>query len=186
MKHKRGQLRIIGGRWKSRRIHFVEVEGLRPSTDMVRETLFNWLPHVLHGKSCLDLFAGSGALGFEAASRGAVKVVMVESHPQAINSLHANRDHLQMQDTVEIFPVTANRFMQRCHSGFDIIFVDPPFDLRMIEVTCENLQKHRLPNPSALVYIESKCADNPLPIPSDWHIIRDKAFGIVQSTLIQT
>ena len=180
---KSGQIRIIGGRWKSRRVRCAVAAGLRPSPDAVRETLFNWLPHELHHKSCLDLFAGSGAFGFEAASRGAPKVLMVESNPAAVGMLRSNREALQ-GGAVEIFSGTVDKFLRRGSGKFDIVFLDPPFDSEMIESTCRNLHGRGFLNPDALVYIESP-RNCPLPIPSGWHIIREKQCGRVQSTLIQ-
>ena len=195
---KGGQVRIIGGRWKSRRLRFAATAGLRPSPDAVRETLFNWLPHRLCDKSCLDLFAGSGAFGFEAASRGASAVTMVESDPKAVGLLRANRDALRAENQVAIFAGTAEAFLQQRGGDdgggdgggayrFDLVFLDPPFDddNRLIGATCENLRARGFLNPSALVYIESPRADYPLPIPSEWHIIRQKRRGMVQSTLVQ-
>ena len=197
---KSGQVRIIGGQWKSRRVRCVEAVGLRPSPDAVRETLFNWLPHDLRHKSCLDLFAGSGAFGFEAASRGASKVVMVESHPEAVIMLRANREKLRAGDVetavesviepiIEIVAGPVERFTRQRpprSGGFDILFLDPPFGSGMIEATCRNLHKRGFLNPAALVYIESTQAECPLPIPASWHIIREKQCGMVHSTLIQT
>lgn len=187
---KPNQIRIIAGQWKSRRVRCAEVVGLRPSPDAVRETLFNWLPHDLRGKHCLDLFAGSGAFGFEAASRGAAKVVMVESHAKAVAVLRETCEQLRA-DTVEIFAAPVERFIgRRRHAGeFDIAFIDPPFANdanRAIETTCENLRARGFLNADALVYIESPRADCPLPIPPSWHIIRQNHCGMVQSTLIQT
>ncbi|MDD9811792.1 MAG: RsmD family RNA methyltransferase [Gammaproteobacteria bacterium] len=109
---KNGQVRIIGGRWRSRRLRCAAVRGLRPSPDALRETLFNWLAARLPGAACLDLFAGSGALGFEAASRGAAHVALVESHPRAVAALRANRAALQAEGQVDIFPGRAMRFLR--------------------------------------------------------------------------
>lgn len=109
---KNGQVRIIGGRWRSRRLRCAAVHGLRPSPDALRETLFNWLAARLPGAACLDLFAGSGALGFEAASRGAAHVALVESHPRAVAALRANRAALQAEGQVDIFPGRAMRFLR--------------------------------------------------------------------------
>lgn len=159
--------------------------GLRPSPDAVRETLFNWLPHDLCGKTCLDLFAGSGAFGFEAASRGAEKVVMVESNRQAIDLLHDNRRQLNA-DEVEIVEGTVEKFIQTTRNNdFDILFLDPPFGGGVIEATCENLHERGFVKRAGLVYIES-ARDDPLPIPRAWRIIRQSRCGMVQSTLIQT
>ena len=116
---KNGQVRIIGGRWRSRRLRCAAVRGLRPSPDALRETLFNWLAARLPGAACLDLFAGSGALGFEAASRGAAHVALVESHPRAVAALRANRAALQAEGQVDIFPGRAMRFLRGGDGGGD-------------------------------------------------------------------
>ncbi|MGI9310035.1 MAG: 16S rRNA (guanine(966)-N(2))-methyltransferase RsmD [bacterium] len=189
----RGQLRIIGGRWRSRRLRCADAPGLRPSADAVRETLFNWLPHSLRGQVCLDLFAGSGALGFEAASRDAARVVMVESNRVAAAQLRANRDQLGAHDdAIEIIALTAQNFLRRhcaergAKRGFDLVFLDPPFDGDALAPACRDLQRRGLLNPDALVYIESPHAANtPLPIPAAWHIIRHKRCGRVRATLLR-
>ena len=185
---KNNYIRIIGGRWRSRRLRCVESPGLRPSPDSVRETLFNWLPHDLRGATCLDLFAGSGALGFEAASRGADKIVMVESSRKAIAMLRENHAALHDDARIKIIADSAQKFMQQPqkNDAFDIIFIDPPFADNLIKPTCETLIARGFLSPDALVYIESPHAKNPLPIPADWHIIRSNRCGMVQSTLIQT
>ncbi len=174
---------------RSRRVRLAaDVPGLRPSPDAVRETLFNWLPHNLRDKTCLDLFAGSGAFGFEAVSRGASKVVMVESHAKAIALLHTNCADLQVVEAVTIFAGSVQRFIGKRveDGGFDIVFLDPPFGSSVIEATCDNLHARGFLNSHALVYIESPADECPLPIPASWHIIRENRCGMVQSTLIQT
>ncbi len=181
-----GHIRIIGGQWKSRRVRCAQAPGLRPSADAVRETLFNWLPHHLHLKSCLDLFAGSGALGFEAASRGAAQVKMVEANSRVCELLRWNCAMLRAENIVEIFPLPVEKFLQRYPAGFDIIFMDPPFGSHAIARTCETLRQRNFFNPAALLYIESKHADGRLPMPADWHILRQKRCGMVLSTLLQT
>jgi 16S rRNA (guanine966-N2)-methyltransferase len=123
---KPNEVRIIGGEWRSRRIRFPPREGLRPTPDRVRETLFNWLGQDLTGLSCLDLFAGSGALGFEAASRGAKRVVMVESDRAAYAALEHNRDALAARQ-VELVRGDALEFVRRDKRDYDVIFLDPPF-----------------------------------------------------------
>ena len=123
---KPNEVRIIGGEWRSRRIRFPPREGLRPTPDRVRETLFNWLGHDLAGLSCLDLFAGSGALGFEAASRGATRVVMVESDRAAHAALEVNRGALDAR-RVELVRADALEFVRHDKREHDVIFLDPPF-----------------------------------------------------------
>jgi 16S rRNA (guanine966-N2)-methyltransferase len=121
------RVRIIGGRYRRRLLDFHDSTGLRPTPDRVRETLFNWLGQDLPGWTCLDLFAGSGALGFEAASRGAQRVVMIERDARAISALEKNRALLDAS-AVEILRAEALAWLTNNHETFDLIFVDPPFD----------------------------------------------------------
>jgi 16S rRNA (guanine966-N2)-methyltransferase len=149
---KRNQVRIIGGRWRSRHIEFPDAQGLRPTADRVRETLFNWLGQTLHGKRCLDLFAGSGALGFEALSRGADLVVMVESQRAVYASLQSNATRFDASGLTVVHS-DARQFLRSCEDVFDIVFVDPPFEADvMSEILL--LLPARL-SKDALVYIES-------------------------------
>lgn len=119
-------MRIVGGAWRSRRIRFAPHASLRPTPDRVRETLFNWLGQDLTGFTCLDLFAGSGALGFEAASRGAKHVVMVERDRAAYAALERNKAALEA-DQVELARGDALEFLRRDRTEYDVIFLDPPF-----------------------------------------------------------
>jgi 16S rRNA (guanine966-N2)-methyltransferase len=127
-----GAVRIIGGRWKRTPLPVVDAEGLRPTPDRVRETVFNWLTHAFEsfdGRSALDLFAGSGALGLEAASRGATRVILVERHPKAVARLHETKDRLDAA-AVEIVSGDAfavGRRLTARAERFDVVFVDPPF-----------------------------------------------------------
>ena len=118
------QLRIIGGKWRGRKIKFPDIEGLRPTPDRVRETLFNWLSPVIIGAKCLDLFAGSGALGFEALSRGASKTVFVDSNNLVTQQLQYNQQLFQCSD-IEIHKMSAEQYLQTTEKSFDIIFLDP-------------------------------------------------------------
>jgi 16S rRNA (guanine966-N2)-methyltransferase len=128
LRHAPQQVRIIGGEWKRTPLPVTAIDGLRPTPDRVRETLFNWLGQTLDGLRCLDLFAGTGALGFEAASRGAARVVLVERHPRAARQLHATKDKLDAA-AVEIVEADAIRFAANLPpASFDVVFLDPPFD----------------------------------------------------------
>ncbi len=126
------RIRIIGGAWRSRLIDVRTVNGLRPTPDRVRETLFNWLGQELDGKTCLDLFAGSGALGFEAASRGAAGVTMIEQDAVALAALQANAKTLQAT-CVQLVRGDALNFARSTKQTFDVIFVDPPYRAGWIE-----------------------------------------------------
>lgn len=149
---KRNSVRIIGGDFRRRCLSFPDSEGLRPTPDRVRETLFNWLGQDLQGKACLDLFAGSGALGFEAASRHAQCVVMVETAGPVLSMLKKNKNLLGAS-TVNIVALDACRYLQSTHERFDVVFLDPPYaDKRLPQVL--PLLRARL-NPNALVYCEA-------------------------------
>jgi 16S rRNA (guanine966-N2)-methyltransferase len=121
-----GRVRIVGGEWRGRRIAVPARAGVRPTPDRVRETLFNWLGQRLDGAACLDLYAGSGALGFEAASRGAARVVMVEADRGVAAALGRSREQLAAA-AVEIVAGDALEFLARSGERFDVVFLDPPF-----------------------------------------------------------
>jgi 16S rRNA (guanine966-N2)-methyltransferase len=154
----KGEIRIIAGEYRGRRIKVASRPGLRPTPDRVRETLFNWLGQWLDGLSCLDLFAGSGALGFEAASRGAARVVMVESDRAAFSALQAARDMIGAR-TVELVRGDANEYLARPGERFDVVFLDPPFRQNALPTVLEQLEA-RL-SPAARVYLESAAPVEP-------------------------
>jgi 16S rRNA (guanine966-N2)-methyltransferase len=147
------RVRIIGGAYRSRILRFTARTGLRPTPDRVRETLFNWLGQDLSGRECLDLFAGSGALGFEAASRGARRVVMVESDPATWRGLEHNVAALGCQSVVELHRADALEFIRDAGRAFDIVFLDPPFDSGLLARLAAALP--RLSRPGGMVYVES-------------------------------
>lgn len=170
-------VRIIGGEWRRRVLKFPDAEGLRPTPDRVRETLFNWLGQDMTGLSCLDLFAGSGALGFEAASRGAEKVVMVENSPKVYESLEANRRLLGAGERLQIVRADAVKFASSlCASGvrFDVVFLDPPYKKGWIE-HLEPLLPKLLAADGAL-YVEAECA---LDGCGNWRTVRNGRAGQV-------
>jgi 16S rRNA (guanine966-N2)-methyltransferase len=134
-------VRIIGGKYRRRLLDFPASTGLRPTPDRVRETVFNWLGQDLPGWACLDLFAGSGALGFEAASREAGRVVMVERDRDALAALEKNRDALGATQ-VEILRVDALAWLANNRETFDLIFIDPPFDSKLVAPVLADLASH--------------------------------------------
>ena len=134
-----GQLRIIGGQWRGRKLSFTAAEGLRPTSDRVRETLFNWLAADIHGAKCLDLFAGSGALGLESLSRGATHCDFIDTSAAAIKQLQS---HLQVLDGASrgrCHNDSALSFLTKAQQRWDMIFVDPPFGQDLLAPTCELL-----------------------------------------------
>ncbi|WP_298608732.1 16S rRNA (guanine(966)-N(2))-methyltransferase RsmD [uncultured Thiothrix sp.] len=150
---KANQLRIIGGQWRSRRLPIADVAGLRPTPDRVRETLFNWLTSVIGGARCLDLFAGSGALGFEALSREAAKVVFVEQDTRAFKQLQANVDTLGASHA-QLIHADAFSYLARETVSFDVIFLDPPFRLALPEKSLAQLLERQLISSETLIYLE--------------------------------
>ena len=154
---KNNLLRIIGGEWRSRKLKFADVPGLRPTPDRVRETLFNWLQMQVPGSRCLDLFAGSGALGLEALSRGAREVVMVEKHPAAVQALRDNLALLGAKNALLVHD-DALRYVGRGkeQEGFDLIFLDPPFRQNLLEPVLEKLFAGALLNPDGMIYLEQE------------------------------
>jgi 16S rRNA (guanine966-N2)-methyltransferase len=176
----RNSVRIIGGTWRSRVIRFPDATGLRPSPDRVRETLFNWLGQDLTGLACLDLFAGSGALGFEAASRGASSVVMLETAPEAAAALRANASLLDAKSW-RLAAGDALEFLRSHRAGlFDVVFVDPPFASGLVGRVLPLLPV--LLAPGARVYVES---GEDLAVPEGWQILRQGKAGVVRYHLLQ-
>jgi len=154
----KGEIRIIAGEYRGRRIKVASRPGLRPTPDRVRETLFNWLGQWLDGLSCLDLFAGSGALGFEAASRGAARVVMVENDRAAFSALEAARDKIGAR-AVELVRGDATEYLVHARERFDVVFLDPPFRQNALPTLLAQLED-RLAK-AARVYIESATPAEP-------------------------
>lgn len=183
--HKNPTVRIIGGRWRSRKISFPDVVGLRPTQDRIRETLFNWLMHDIEGAHCLDLFAGTGALGFEALSRGANHVTFVDSSSEVIASLHENAAHLQTSDYDVIRGACPKKMVSLPSGSFNIVFLDPPFQQNFIEPTIAWLLENNLLASGALIYVERE-AEGELNIPNDWSLLRDKQAGNVRYCLLQS
>lgn len=180
------QLRIIAGKWRGRKITFPDQEGLRPSPDRVRETLFNWLQNHTAGARCLDLFAGSGALSFEAASRGADHVTCVELNLAPTISIKRNIALLQT-DAISLIQQDALRFLAETNSAkkYDLVFLDPPFKENLLEQSCELLDSNSWLTPTALIYLESERALDEYSLPSNWTLVKQKKAGQVYYGLCQ-
>lgn len=174
-----GRVRIIAGAWRGRRIDVPRERDLRPTPDRVRETLFNWLGQTLEGAVCLDLYAGSGALGFEAASRGALRVVLVERARGVLSALRATRTALDARQ-VEIVIADALGYLARSDARFDVVFLDPPFRQNAWPALFERLP--RCLAPGARVSLE---ASAPQDAPRDWHELRRLRAGQVSLQLMQ-
>ncbi|MBK1718894.1 16S rRNA (guanine(966)-N(2))-methyltransferase RsmD [Thiocystis violacea] len=175
----RNQLRLIGGRYRGRRLTFPDQPGLRPTADRVRETLFNWLVPVIAGARCLDVFAGSGALGFEAVSRGAARVVMIERAPPAAHRLQANAELLGATG-IQVHQADALEWLAGSASPFDLVFLDPPFADGLLAPAIERLSAPGWLAPEARIYLETPVQSGFPPLPDDWELIRDKTAGQVR------
>ena len=173
-------VRIIGGQWRRRVLKFPDSEGLRPTPDRVRETLFNWLGQELDGWHCLDLFAGSGALGFEAASRGAAQVVMIEQAPRVLAALQANAELIGAAAAVEIRRGDALQYLASTKAKFDLIFLDPPYNKGWIP-RLEPLLPGVL-NEDAALYVE---AEHELEALGEWRTVRHGKAGEVYFHLMR-
>lgn len=180
-----GQLRIIGGQWRGRKLMFPSVPGLRPSPDRVRETVFNWLMHSVSGARCLDLFAGSGALGLEALSRGASHCSFVDSSGPACRSIG---DHLRTLhcDTAAVANSETRVWLrQTAPQPFDIVFLDPPFRGELLGECCELLESGGWLAAAAWIYVEA-ASDETLPaVPANWRLHRDRVAGKVAYRLFE-
>ena len=172
-------VRIIGGEWRRRLIRFPGSADLRPTPDRMRETLFNWLGQDLTGKTCLDLFAGSGALGFEAASRGAKQVLMVERDAQIFRALQATHTMLGAGQ-VELARADALAFLQSDARCYDVVFLDPPYHLHLLSRVLPLLPGHLVGG--ARVYLES---DRQPELPEGYELLRQSRAGRVHGLLIK-
>lgn len=175
-----GRLRIIGGRWRSRRIEFAAAAGVRPTADRIRETLFNWLRDVIPGARCLDLYAGSGALGFEALSRGARSVVFVDQDVRVVQQLQANAERLGAREDAEIVWSEALEFLaQRGDDAFDVVFLDPPFRDDVIGEACRRLEQRRLLSAPCWIYLETDHGRTAPELAAHWRWLHEKSAGQV-------
>ena len=177
----RQSLRIIGGQWRGRKLEFASADGLRPTGDRIRETLFNWLMADLPGARCLDAFSGSGALGLEALSRGAGFTQFIESHPQAAQMIADNLKLLGSDKASVERGDCLDWLRQQPPEPFDVVFLDPPFQQDLWPQAIELLQRGWL-TAAAAIYIETP-RDHALPIPADWHLHREKHAGDVSYRL---
>lgn len=175
------QLRIIGGAWRGRKLAFAPVPGLRPTPNRVRETLFNWLAPVIRGARCLDLFAGSGALGLEAASRGATRCVLVEQQHAVVQVLRGQLARLQA-DHVEVIEAEVLDWLAQDATPFDIVFLDPPFRDGLLQLSIDRLEQNGWLAESAWIYLEAERGLE-LGLPEHWSWYRDKQAGQVSYRL---
>jgi len=178
---KSNSIRIIAGQWRGSRVPVLNHEGLRPTTDRVRETLFNWLMYDVNGANCLDLFAGSGALGLECLSRGALSVQFVENNAAVANSLSQNLHVLLNEQTNSKSRVTQTSALaflaQKASVKYDVIFLDPPFKSDLLASVITLLIDNGWLNDGALVYLEQDAKQAAVVVPDDWEIYRQGKAG---------
>jgi 16S rRNA (guanine966-N2)-methyltransferase len=175
----RNSLRIIGGGWRGRRVHFPDSPGLRPTPDRVRETVFNWLQFSMSGARCLDLFAGSGALGFEALSRGAREVVFVDEAAAVVRSLRDELERLGGTARAEVLQTTAARYLGQPGEAFDVIFLDPPFARDALAEPVALIEAAGRIKPGGWVYLESERESGAPLLPAEWDLVKSKSAGEV-------
>ena len=181
-----GEVRVIAGLWRGRKLPVLNAEGLRPTTDRVKETLFNWLMMDVANARCLDCFAGSGSLGIEALSRQAQAVVFLEKFTNAAQQLKKNLASLKTDKGMVINTDTLAYLAQKNNDNpFDIIFIDPPFHHQFVPQILPLLQQNNWLAENALIYVETEKNHPPLPLAENWQIIKEKSAGMVTSRLIQ-
>jgi len=178
------QLRIIGGTHRGRKLNFPDVAGLRPTSDRIRETLFNWLQADVIGAKCLDLFAGSGALGFEALSRGAAYVHFIDTHQQVISQLKANAKTLGV-DNCGFWQSDAISFLNQAQQEkFELVFLDPPFQKDFLPQCIQALENSSALQIGTKIYIEMEKSAQ-ITLPENWQILKNKKAGQVNYTLLE-
>lgn len=179
-----GQIRIIGGQWRGRKLPVPESPGLRPTTDRVRETLFNWLAPSIVDADCLDCFAGSGALGLEALSRYAANATLLEMERGVAQQLQKNLVTLKASNA-KVVNINTLAFLAQTGTPHHIVFVDPPFRQGLLAETLTLLENNGWLSDEALIYIESEVENGLPPVPTNWHSCREKVAGQVAYRLYQ-
>ena len=179
-----GELRIIGGKWKRTPLKFPLLEGVRPTPARIRETLFNWLAAEITNSHCLDLFAGSGALGLEALSRGAETVIMVDQSKEVCRALTVHTQKLAAQGATIIQSNALQPALLSIQQPLDIVFCDPPFNQGLLAKLVSEIEQLTLSD-KALIYIESERQLTELECPASWQLLKEKTAGDVRYRLYQ-
>ena len=176
---RQSELRIVGGKWRSRKLGFTPDQGLRPTTDRIRETLFNWLAPTIIGARCADLFAGSGALGLEALSRGAAHCDFVDTSKSVQQQISQHLETLGAMSHGHCFVDSAQNYLSSKKTPVDIAFIDPPFALGVAGPVCRLLSSSGLLARAAWVYVETPKAELLAELPANWSLYRNKVAGNV-------
>lgn len=179
-----GQVRIIAGKYRGRKLPVLLADGLRPTTDRVKETVFNWLMPYLYDAECLDCFAGSGSLGFEAISRGVNSTTFFELNKGASEQLRQNISLLKAENAV-IKSGDCLQLIAKTQQAFDVVFIDPPFRKNLVKPVISQLTENNLLKEDAVIYIETESELSDLGIPANWHLLKEKVAGQVAYRLYQ-
>ena len=179
------QLRIIGGDWGGRRLRFPDAPNLRPTPDRVRETVFNWLAPIIQGAKCLDLFAGSGALGLEALSRGAAFTTFVDSHKKVTQALKGHLDSLNANEKAKVVSMDGVKFLKGESIKYDLVFLDPPYHLDFMRKVVPLLEENGWLTESAMLYLEIEKRQSLPELPANWQQLKEKTAGEVNYFLFQ-
>ncbi|MGL6316713.1 16S rRNA (guanine(966)-N(2))-methyltransferase RsmD [Vibrio sp. WXL103] len=179
-----GSIRIISGLWRGRKLPVHDAEGLRPTTDRVKETVFNWLAQDIPHAKCLDVFAGSGGLGFEAASRQAERVTMLELNNKAFQQLKTNVATLKA-DNIEVIQGDALAYLKQPGTPHDVVFIDPPFHQGLVDECLSLLETNGWLSNDAMIYLETEKSLNVANTPESWSLHREKQAGQVAFKLYQ-
>ncbi|MCK4865860.1 MAG: 16S rRNA (guanine(966)-N(2))-methyltransferase RsmD [Gammaproteobacteria bacterium] len=179
------QLRIIGGEWRGRKLRFPDAPNLRPTPDRVRETIFNWLAPMINGARCLDLFAGSGALGLEALSRGAAFTTFVDSHKKVTLTLQEHLDLLNSNDKAEVLQMDGVKFLNNSAQPYDLVFLDPPYHLDFMGKVVPLLEENGWLSDNAMLYLEIEKRQSLPELPENWQQLKEKTAGEVSYFLFQ-
>jgi 16S rRNA (guanine966-N2)-methyltransferase len=180
---KNGFIRLISGKWRGKKLPVKDKEGLRPTTDRTKETLFNWLMHDVRDANCLDCFSGSGSLAFEALSRSAKNALLLERDKQVAQQLRENLKSLNADNAIVIEADTISYLQKTAGQQFDIVFVDPPFNKGLVSPCCQALEENNYLMPQALIYIEMEVQLVDIELPKNWQLLKEKSTGQVSYQL---
>lgn len=180
-----GEVRVISGKWRGRKLAVLDAQGLRPTTDRVKETLFNWLMHAIDGANVLDCFAGSGSLAIEALSRHASQATLVERDAALARHLQQNLQRLQCQNARVQQQDCLTMLSTAATQQFSVVFIDPPFRKDLAIPCCQALEKHQWLTSDALIYLETEKELNVAAIPANWRLLKEKIAGQLAYRLYQ-
>ena len=181
-----GRLRIVAGIWRSRLLEIADVPGLRPTSERIRETLFNWLAPMIGGARCLDLFAGTGALGLEALSRGAASAIFVDRSDRAIRTIRRNVETLDADGATVLMADAFDYLAGADRHAFEIVFLDPPFADEILGDLCRLIDERQIVVAGGLVYLEHDRSHELPVLPARWEVLKQKSAGGVSYSLMRT